>query len=481
MNNFSLPAPTLILLLGLVFLFLLILFGRSSSAKWGAGGALCFLVVAAISIGHSLWFSLPERLYFDLLVDRPYLRLPRLTFFLSTLLVFRSFMGTTAVPRERLGQATFLVLVLTFLGDVVLLSNNFLMTFTALSSMALVGALVVGISFRGGLEGEAVLKNWNQAAFFVPIGLFCCFLVTLMTGGLGFMRLQESTAIITQAWPLYAICFLLFLPFLLAGALFPFHFLSIDRDQGANWATQLLFANCVQAPVMVGLWSLSYQLQLGNPLWPGGKVLMALALLGCFWQGAYALGQKSARRILSSFTGAHWSFALIAAAGASQKNLEAAIIGFSSCFVWIAARGFIWSRFQEAVGSDNLLGASGVVGGAQKKGLLLLFALAPAFFVPGLPSFPALIHHFSAMLEHRSILLFLTSTLFLVLVSLTPLRILSELLFLPAAAPAEWRREIKYDALDWGSLFLVLSVMLLIGLAWPTLLIHVGASPKLFH
>lgn len=481
MNQMPLPIPTLVLFSGLVVLFLLLVVGRPSLVKWGSAGALFFLVTAAAFIGASLWLSAPEQLYFKVLVDRPYLRLPRLAFLLSTLLIFRAFMGTMAVPLERLGQAAFLVLVVTFLGDVLLLSNHFLMSYLVLSSISLVSALMVGISFRGRLEGESVLKNWNQVAFFVPMGLFSCLLITLLAGGMGIAKLQESILAMSNPWMLYAVCFLLFLPFLLAGSIFPFHFLSLDRDQGANWATQLFFANCVQAPVLVALWSFSYQLQLNNPNWPGGKILMALALFACIWQGIHALGQKSARRILSALTGAHWSFVLIAAAGASQKNLEAAVIGFSSCFVWIAVLGFIWSRFQESVGSDSLIGAGGIVGRAQKKGLLLLFALAPAFFVPGLSSFPALIHHFSAILEHQSIFLFLTCTLFLVLISLTPLRILSDLLFMPAAAPAEWRREIKYDALDWGSLFLVLLVMVTIGLNWPTLLIHIAASPKLFH
>ncbi|RZA05099.1 MAG: hypothetical protein EOP11_13590, partial [Proteobacteria bacterium] len=321
-------------------------------AGMGFLGAAISLVVLHFYDGGlvPLWTALLE--------DQPLFRLPRAALFLAALLLGRNVLATKQLPEGRKQEVLLLLTVLVFLSDLLILSRHALLTSVLLASISWLGIFLSGLAFRGRVEGEAVLKSWLQISLAVALGFGSVLVLALVSGGLHY----EVIAAQMKTLPLYspealltiaALC----LPFFLAGGIFPFHFITLDRDQGLPWSIQVMLDILVQGAVILAAWKMGVEVfgsARPGQVAEGMRVLQLAGLAGGFWLAIFAFSQENSKRLFSAIVGAQWFAILAAGAMPTKLGVSAITYAFSSVFLWTALLGFVWARLQESVGSDRM-------------------------------------------------------------------------------------------------------------------------------
>ncbi|MGZ3651091.1 MAG: hypothetical protein ACXWSC_07945 [Bdellovibrionota bacterium] len=429
----------------------------------------------------------PAVFSFEMLEDQALFRVPRAALLLSSLLLGRVVVSTRELPEMRKPEVLFLLTLLAFLCDLLILSRHGALSIILLVLNSWVGLFLGGLAYRGRREGEAVLKFWIQASLSLTIGFGAIVLLSLVAGGAHFsvigeyMRAQEPYS--PQALLVVAG---LFLPFFMAGGFFPFHFMSIDRDHGLPWAVQTALSVTFQGAVAVAAWKMGVMVfghSSREGVSEGMRVLQLCGLVGGFWLAIFALSQGNSKRLYSALVGAQWSAVLAAGALPTLLSSTAIVYALSATFVWSAVLGFVWARFQEWAGSEEISSVYGAAKSFRASGLLLLLALASPLFVPGFPGFPAALYLLAAMIEQKSLIFLATYAALLSLVCLTCIRIGTDLLFRERAPQTLGKGAdsfLCYGALDWSVIGGTAALLLTAGFFWHPVLESLGAAAQIF-
>jgi NADH:ubiquinone oxidoreductase subunit 2 (subunit N) len=479
------------LIIGLTALLqgMLLVMPRGFAARRGTEMLSVFgLGLAALVLLASLG-SPPVAFSFEMLEDQALFRMPRAAMLLASVLLGRVVVSTRELPESRKPEVLFLFTLLAFLCDLLMLSRHCALSILLLVLSSWVGLFLGGLAYRGRLEGEAVLKFWIQASLSLTIGFGAILLLSLVAGGANFsvigeyMRAQDRYS--PQALLVVAG---LFLPFLMAGGFFPFHFITIDRDHGLPWAVQTALSVIFQGSVAVAVWKMGVMV-FGHVSSPGAgisegmRVLQLCGLIGGFWLSIFALSQDNSKRLYSALIGAQWSAVLAAGALPSLLNVSAVTYALSASFVWCAVLGVVWSRFQEWAGDEKITAVHGAAKSFRASGLLLLLALASPLFVPGFPGFPSALYLLAAMIEQKSLVFLATYAGLLSLVCLICIRIGTDLLFRDRAPQTLNRGAdsfLAYNALDWSVIGGTAALLLAGGLFWHPVLESLGGAAKVF-
>lgn len=480
------PAAEIILIFcALAQVFLLVFPRRDSVAPLvaalsaaGLGGAGLYLVFSSQYVTETLSWG-------PMLQDAPLFRLPRAALLFAALLIGRAFVATSEVPEGRKPEALFLLSVVALACDLLLLSRHALLSCILLVALSWLSIFLSGFAFRGRVEGEALLKFWAQASLAAAVGFGAVLLLALIAGGLHF----DLIASFIKEQPIYApttwlLVVALALPFFLLGGVFPFHFVSVDRDQGVPWAVQLVLGVMVQGALFLALWKLGVEVfgaARGHGPSEGMRVLQAAGLAGGFWLTWFAFTQENSKRLFAALVGAQWSAILAAGSVPSALGLSSVTYAFASAFLWASLLGFTWSRMQEASGGPNLSHVHGAAKIFRGTGLFLLLALGVPLCVPGLPGFPAVLHLLAATIEQKSILLLLAEAALLAFLCLSCLRVGIDLLFRPAASAVLGQEaRIRYAALDGVVLVLLALALVALGVLWDRAFAALVESAKAF-
>jgi len=439
---------------------------RSAEALAGLG----FLASAvAVVLFHFNDAGL-EPLYTALLEDQPIFRLPRAALFLAALALGRNLLATRELPTGRKQESLLLLTVLVFLCDLLILSRHALLSAVLLASISWLGIFLSGLAFRGRVEGEAVLKSWLQVSLAVALGFGSVLTLALVAGGLHY----DVIAAQMKTLPLYspeallnivALC----LPFFLAGGIFPFHFINLDRDQGLPWAVQVILNIIVQGAVTLAAWKMGVEVfgsARPGQVAEGMRVLPLAGLAGGFWLAIFAFSQENSKRLFSAIVGAQWFAILAAGAMPTKLGVSAITYAFSSVFLWTALLGFVWSRLQESVGSERMESVHGAARSFRLAGLMLLVALTGPLYAPGFTGFPAVFHLLASMIEQRSLVFLAAEGILLAVLCLSALRIGTDLLFRPAPQGAVAGTSLPYGVLDLAAMFLLGVSILVLGVFW---------------
>jgi NADH:ubiquinone oxidoreductase subunit 2 (subunit N) len=481
------PLPEIIIGITALLQGLLLVLPRESSARsWAELLSLLGLGLAAMHLVVSL--GAPSgTLSFEMLEDQALFRAPRAALLLASLLLGRGIVSTGEIPQSRKPEVLFLVSLLAFLCDLLILSRHGALSVILLVLCTWVGLFLGGLAYRGRREGEAVLKFWIQASLTLTLGFGSILLLSLIAGGAHFSVIGEyMKSQAPYSAPTLLVVAALFLPFLMAGGFFPFHFISIDRDHGLPWATQTVLSVTFQGAVAVAAWKMGVMVfgHGGRPgVSEGMRVLQLCGLLGGFWLAIFALSQNNSKRLYSALVGAQWSAVLAAGALPTLLNATAIVYAFSATFIWSAVLGFVWARFQEWAGDEKIASVYGAAKSFRTSGLLLLLALASPLFVPGFPGFPSALYLLAAMIEQKSLILLATEAGLLSLVCLICIRIGTDLLFREPVVTSEKRSEgsfFWYGALDWSVIGATVAVLLSSGLFWHSFLKGLNSAAQLF-
>jgi NADH:ubiquinone oxidoreductase subunit 2 (subunit N) len=392
---------------------------------FGLGGAAVFLAV---------FQQLPSgTFYFEMLEDQALFRIVRAAILLSAVLVSRIVAGTKELPEGRKTEVHFLVTILALICDLLILSRHATLSCILLALGSWMGFFLGGLAYRGREEGEAVLKHWIQASLALTLGLGAVVLLSLLAGGAFFSGIGEYM----KAQPPYSpqgllVVASLFLPFFMAGGLFPFHFVAIDRDHGLPWAVQIALSVTFQGTVAVAAWKMGvvvFGRFAQGEVSEGLRVFQLCGLTGGFWLALFALSQDNSKRLFSALLGAQWGAVMAAGARSTSLSATAMVYGFSAVFVWSAVFGLVWSRFQEFAGSEKISSVYGAAKSNRAYGLVLLLALACPLCVPGFPGFPSILYLLAAMIEQKSLIFLGAEAVLLSLLCLTGIRIGTDLLF----------------------------------------------------
>lgn len=419
------------------------------------------------------------------LVDAPLFRLPRSCMLFAAVLIGRIVSSTKEIPHIRKQEVLFVLTMLALVCDGLLLSRHLMLTLLLIMVAAWTGVFLGGLAHRGRLEGEAVLKFWLQISLALVVGLGSLVAITLAAGGLRYDAIAE----LARSFPEYSVQSLflilsLCLPLILTVGLFPFHFSIVDRDQGVSWAVQSILAIIVQGAVVLALWKMGMEIfghAKASSTTDGMRVLQYCGVAGGFVFVIFALSQKNARRLFAALLGANWSFILATGAVANPVSASAVSYAFSSVFLWGALLSFVWTRMQEAAGSELLSAVYGAGQRQRSSGLILLVALAGPLCVPGFPGFPAVLHLLGAVIEQQTIMLLLLTAVLLLLLCFVAAKLAADILFrksdfyIPSGTSLA-----QYSKLDICALGLTISSMLLLGLFWSRIFIHLTESAKVF-
>ncbi len=476
--------PLLILLSGLFFQGLVLLIRgekiRFFAIEWISAFIFAGSTFSTIWMAKNVSGDLP---LLNLLEDQPLLRLPRAALFLAAFVISRSIVSSNELPRKRKPEVLFLLSFVVLFCELLLLSQNVLLSCLLLISLSWMGNYLSGLAFRGREEGEALLKGWIQASLVTSFGLGSVLLLVWLSGGSSYPLLAKGiTASQGSSFQTLVGVLALFSPFFLAGGLFPFHFLSIDRDQGVPWAVQLVFVVIVQGAILLSLWKISVEVLYvpGGSLSLGLDVLQIASMAGGFWLALFALSQENSKRLFSSIIGGSW--ALVLAAGAHPTILSASSVAyaFSSVFLWAALMGFTWSRLQEWAGGEKMNQVYGLARKYRSSGLFLLIALSAAVGVPGFSGLPVSFHLLASVIEQKSLIYLLAQASLMALVVLSFLRVGTDLLFRGGKLDTSKPDGVRYAALDYvGVIFLSASVLFL-GVFWTRVFAALSETAKVF-
>jgi NADH:ubiquinone oxidoreductase subunit 2 (subunit N) len=451
--------------------------GMELASVFGLAVAAVFLLV---------WReAAPLPLVFTMLEDEPLFRVPRAALLLAAVLVSRIVVATKEVPEGRKPEVLFLLTVLAWLCDLLILSKHGTLSCILLVMCSWVGLFLGGLAYRGRREGEAVLKFWTQASLALTVGFGAIVLLSLVAGGAHYGVIGEYV----KAQPAFSPSSLLvvaglFLPFLMAGGFFPFHFIAIDRDHGLPWAVQTGLSVIFQGAVAVAVWKMGVEVfglagRVGVS--EGLRVLQLCGLLGGFWLAVFALSQENSKRLYSALIGAQWSAILAAGALPTTLSASAIVYALSATFIWSAVLGFVWSRFQEKAGSESISSVYGAAKAYRTSGLILLLGLATPLCVPGFPGFPGLLSLLASMIEQKSLSFLATEVVLLSLLCFIAIRIGTDLLFRKGGEGRGDRTgELCYGALDWSVIVGLSGVLLASGFFWHQALGFLDAAATQF-
>lgn len=466
---------------------LLLVLPRNSSARRGAEW-LSVLGLGAAAL--HLLFSLKAPsfvLNFEMLEDEALFRVPRAALLLSSLLLGRVAVSTRELPQSRKPEVLFLVTLLAFLCDLLILSRHSALSVILLVLCTWVGLFLGGLGYRGRREGEAVLKFWIQASLSLTLGFGAILLLSLVAGGGHFAVIGDyiKTQAAFSATSLVVVS-ALFLPFFMAGGFFPFHFISIDRDHGLPWSTQTVLSVTFQGAVAVAAWKMGVMV-FGHGVRPGVseglRVLQLCGLIGGFWLAIFALSQDNSKRLYSALVGAQWSAVLAAGALPTLLSATAIVYALSATFVWSAVLGFVWARFQEWAGDERISAVYGAAKSFRTSGLLLVIALASPLLVPGFPGFPSALYLLAAMIEQKSLVFLATEAALLSLLCLTCIRVGADLLFrerIPEQNAKGADSFLYYSVLDWSVIAGTVLLLLTAGFFWHAMLRSLGIAAQVF-
>jgi NADH:ubiquinone oxidoreductase subunit 2 (subunit N) len=466
---------------------LLLVLPRDSSARRATEIFSVFgLAIAAVQL--LAWHDAPSTvLSFEMLEDQALFRIPRAALLLSSLLLGRVVVSTREIPQSRKPEVLFLITLLAFLCDLLILSRHGTLSVILLVLCSWVGLFLGGLAYRGRQEGEAVLKFWIQASLSLTIGFGAILILSLVAGGAHFSVIgsyfKSQAPYSPQSLLIVAS---LFLPFLMAGGFFPFHFISIDRDNGMPWAMQTVLSVTYQGAVAISVWKMGVMVfghSGRNDVSEGMRVLQICGLVGGFWLAVFALSQDNAKRLYSALVGAQWSAVLGAAALPTLLSATAIVYAFSAIFVWSAVLGFVWARIQEWAGDERISAVYGTAKAFRTSGLLLLIALASPLLVPGFPGFTSVLYLLATMIEQKSLIFLAMEAALLCLLCLTCTRVGIDLLFRnrsPISAAKNADSLICYTALDWGVMGGAVGLLLTAGLFWHSLLRSLGEAAQVF-
>jgi NADH:ubiquinone oxidoreductase subunit 2 (subunit N) len=472
---------------------MLLVFPRTPSSRRGAE-LLSVLGLGAAALYLAATLKLPSLpLSFEMLEDQALFRAPRAALLLSAVLLSRVVASTRELPGSRKPEVLFLVTLLALLCDLLILSRHAALSVILLVLASWVGLFLGGLAYRGRREGEAVLKFWTQASLSLTVGFGAIVLLSLVAGGAHFTVIGEFVKAQAPYSPqALLVVAALFLPFFMAGGFFPFHFISIDRDHGLPWAVQTVLSVTFQGAVAVAAWKMGVTVfgHAGREgVSEGMRVLQLCGLIGGFWLAVFALSQDNSKRLYSALVGAQWSAVLVAGALPTLLSATAVVYALSATFVWSAALGFVWSRFQEWAGDERIASVYGAAKSFRASGLILLIALASPLFVPGFPGFPSVLYLLAAMIEQKSLIYLATEAGLLSLLCLICIRIGTDLLFRERSPQTLGRGQtlgkeaesfLSYGALDWSVLGGTAAILLSTGFFWHSVLHDLERVAQLF-
>jgi NADH:ubiquinone oxidoreductase subunit 2 (subunit N) len=447
----------------------------------GLLGAAADLLILLDAPAYAIWSNLLE--------DQPLFRLPRAALFVAALLLSRTVATTRELPTGRKSEALFLLSSLVWAADLLLLSQHAILTCILLALISWLAACLGGLAFRGRLEGEAVLKQWLQASLALVVGFGALTLISLLAGGAHygelatFVKSQEAYSPEVLA-AVISLC----LPFFMAGGLFPFHFVFVDRDEGMPWSVQTMLSVIAQGAISLAAWKMGMEIfghSRPNQVSEGLRTLQLCGLIGGFWLALFSLSQQNAKRLFSSMNSVQWSVILAAGALPSVLGVTAVAYAFSTAFLWSSLLGFIWSRFQEQAAGNQLSDVYGAGRLFRTGGLILLLALASPLCIPGFPGLPTVLYLLAAVIEQQSLFLLAAQAVLLSFLCLLSIRIVADLLFrrgastrIPAAANGP--DQFRYGALDWGFLAILVSSLLALGILWHRAFALLSQAAKTF-
>ncbi len=422
--------------LALVFGVLLLV---SLVAKPGGVFFKIFYPLAAIGLiscflaGIMLFHHAEETCFYDLLKSSFLFRSVRISIYFSAILLVRQIFNSHSIQDKRKRELVFMLALMVFFASMLILSVNLFISFLCLLGLSTAGLFMGGAPFRGRSEGEAVFKFWYQYSLTMVLGLFSLTLLAFVAGSLDYDALRGFYAI-SATHNLFIFWVMLGLApmFFLAG-LFPFHFITIDRDHGIAWPLQASETLLISGVGTISLVKAAVHFFYQEKNIAGEKVLtllMVLGFVGLLWSILGAITQKSTKRFMAFFSAALWSICLITVASPSPQSLATIVYSFLCISISLLLILGGITQLHEKVGEEeNWSTLMGLGGRLPQDSRYVLLGLLSFLFLPPSFGFSVLLNLLGTMYEQKSLILISLTCLAVFLIFMAALRLLSVIYF----------------------------------------------------
>ncbi len=333
--SFYLPILPEITLLGSSFLILFFLaFGDGSKSRsFIRGLSLLGMSFAAFS---TLYYQPTENisLFSSAIGLNPVFVFVRFTLFVVSLLLLLFTHYSEKFSFNKGAEFSFFIVNIAFFSSVLLLSEHALVSFICLSGLMLFSILLSAMSGREGRKISAQSYLQSSVCFCLSFAV-----LVILSTQLDSLTYTEIKNYIHGLNGLYGVplIFMLFLPFFCVSALFPFHFIGINRGQNSTWLDQAIQSLLIQGAgvlalikIVIFLFFMKTETQASTM---GLSILMGFTVCGfCgLFYGAFgALAQKNIRCFSAHIVLMQWSSLLVVMSSINAQVLSTIVIQFIS-------------------------------------------------------------------------------------------------------------------------------------------------------
>lgn len=449
--------------------------GRFRGGEWLAWGGL-------IAAAAAVFLERPAMA--GVLAATELYRPARAALALFALVPLRNIFSSDAIPESRRTEASIFFLLSVLCGSLLLLSQNYLITFLLLVTQGLLGIFLVGLPFRHRGEGEAQLKGFYLWLLILLLGAAAILAIAVCTRGLDYAAIRKF-ALASEGGPIvYVTMFLALLPLWMAAGVFPFHFWSVDRDTGAAWPVQNALATVGAGSATLACGKFAHQVLFqpgATATHPMLALLVGISFLGAVWGLLAALTQTDVKRLLAHYTHGLWPALLVVLWLPSERSLATVIFGF--CVLLPALHLLFWVlRSLSEPGADSSLRGLGGLGRVKVfHGAAFLCGAACLLGVPPFAGFPWLLSGLAALFEQERFLPVAVYGLIYLLSALVVLRLFTRLFFADVERPILYDSRVqKFSLLDRALAVLVMGSTIYLGMYWDALRNPLLAAAKSF-
>ncbi|MCO5141869.1 MAG: hypothetical protein M9962_02125 [Oligoflexia bacterium] len=434
---------------------------------------------ALCAIYFLIGFSLKDTLYLTVYYDAAIFRLPRAVLCIAAIVIYLG-LSRSKFFNEKLRSELILNLsLIIFLLDQLIVSSNIILSFILLMGISFSFIAFIGMSRGYYGRIESLTKSFVSLGFGFIFSSICLVFVLFSVSSGDIFQIKEF---LNQSGTNHFFYILLllstYLPLVLLGQLFPFHFFAIDRSQGVPWGLKILSV-ITQGVVLISsvkfltiLWSGNLnqsQYELG---------FRFLSLLGGIWLGLFQVTQPKMSRAFAAYSLVLYSIVASVAFSGGPRSLAVSVYAFSAYTLCILVFGYIWGRASEIIDSDEIHLMNGL--GAQSK-LISLLVFCVLSGVSLLPFFPGLvINHevLKSFLNTGSGVAVSAALSLLLCLGFMSCRYLWSFLFLPSHTLSEvsW----TLDRLERAVLVVCAFAFLIFGISGFSLMNLLEPSAKLF-
>jgi len=467
MENINFILPEIFISLGIMFLLMVGVFKKNSSAIVYT----LSIVVLLITLGLIVNFPSNQEMY---LFNSSY-KIDQLSTFMKIITIISGIFVLISSYKytkiEKIFKIEYSILILcSILGMLVMISSYDLIVFyIGLELQSLSLYVLAAFNQNQTKSSEAGLKYFVLSALSSGLLLYGCSLIYGFSGSTNFYLISENIHS-SEYGNVFGIVFILVgLAFKISAV--PFHMWTPDVYEGSPTSVTSFFA-LVPKIAAISVFIRFMYVPFVNVISQWQTIIIFLSIASMILGAVAAIGQSNIKRLMAYSSIGHMGYALAGIAAGTNAGIQSTIIYLTIYLVMnLGAFGCIFMMKRENIFYENINDLSGLSKNHPMLALSFLIILFSLAGIPPLAGFFAKFYVFMAVIEVKMYALAIIGLLTTVVSAFYYLRIIKVIYFDKPKKPFE-------ESYDWGlKISLILSsILILIYFIYPSILVDTISS-----